>query len=275
LEIQGLKLVSSEAADSNEGQDKIPTLPMLPIEKQLEDLLGRCILNPKNSIGQDKLLTEVLQNDDKVNEISTTVKDISRDPEVSTQSIALIAALSSSSCTKHCHCQCHKSIQARSPKWAKDIFGRLVFESTTTITLKRRSCNYKMCGKSGQATAQFTYYAPTWMWLRAVHAAASRQAVFGIGISVAFTFPRVTLSSKIWKYIEHGSVEKVRDMIASGSASIYDVDTDGESLLHVSFAVVLYHHTQTLSVIVCRASRETPGVQLTDSTWCEPVLLCI
>jgi len=74
-----------------------------------------------------------------------------------------------------------------------------------------------------------------------------RHEVTGTSASVAVKIPRIiTGPSIIWQLISTGSVQKIQEAVSKGTASIYDVGDDGESLLHVrdpSPSSNLYHLT--------------------------------
>jgi hypothetical protein len=61
-----------------------------------------------------------------------------------------------------------------------------------------------------------------------------RHEITGISASIAVKIPRIiTGPSIIWQLISTGSVGKIQEAFSKGLTSIYDVDNDGESLLHV------------------------------------------
>ncbi|KAL1860637.1 hypothetical protein VTK73DRAFT_7232 [Phialemonium thermophilum] len=242
--IQGLSIATSPPADNAE---------QVPLALQLEQMLKRLSLaSPGNGgspvpqrieDGQETTAPEEeARGDDEEGEPSfvptapgtsgTDGRDETSHAEPS-QVVALRATTSTSTCPRFCHCQCHVYTRVRTPKWAKDVFGSIILQSNTALTLARKPCNYLGCRRSGSVAAQFTYYAPAWVWMRAVHVTAARQSVFGLGASVSFSFPRRTPRARIWQLIFVGSVDGVREELETGRASIYDIDAEGESILHV------------------------------------------
>jgi hypothetical protein len=153
----------------------------------------------------------------------------------STATMRVTASLSTEKCDRFCQCQCHVRNQIRTPRWAKGILGAVTFQSNSTVLLNRRPCNLPaLCRRSGKPSAQFTYYAPSWVLARAFHFTVMRHEITGISASIAVKIPRIiTGPSIIWQLISTGSVGKIQEAFSKGLTSIYDVDNDGESLLHV------------------------------------------
>jgi hypothetical protein len=94
----------------------------------------------------------------------------------------------------------------------------------------------RICNRSGRLSTQLVYFAPFWVVARAFSILITRSDVTGINADLAFRSPRIiSRQSEIYQYIQNGSVERVREMIVKGEASIYDVDElRGRSLLWVS-----------------------------------------
>jgi hypothetical protein len=67
----------------------------------------------------------------------------------------------------------------------------------------------------------------------AFYISASKDDLGGMGGSLAFKMPREVDYTLAWPLVAAGSEERLLDMFCKGQASIYDVDKDGESLLHV------------------------------------------
>lgn len=153
----------------------------------------------------------------------------------STTTVCVTTSLSTEKCDRFCQCQCHARNQIKTPRWAKGILGAMSFQSNSTVLLNRRPCNLPaLCRRSGKTSAQFTYYAPSWVLSRAFHFTVMRHEVTGISASVAIKIPRIiTGPSIIWRLISTGSVGKIQEAFSKGLTSIYDVGDDGESLLHV------------------------------------------
>jgi len=216
----------------------------------------------KSTDSQKMLLLENSPHDLQLKPVEETSK---RAPSTSTSpphTMAIVATPvkhNSKPCQRNCHCQCHVSTQVCTPKWAKDLLGSLIIRSNTTLLLNRKPCNYLGCGKSNRAIARFAYYAPMRLWNRAVYASVSRQAAFGMGVSISFAFPRLTPNKKIWVFIQEGMIDEVRSQIEHGAASIYDVGEDGESLLHVSGFInlrVTHHGPHANSFAMGYSTRE-------------------
>ncbi|KAF2743557.1 hypothetical protein M011DRAFT_219252 [Sporormia fimetaria CBS 119925] len=151
------------------------------------------------------------------------------------ETVRLVTTIDSQKCQRFCQCQCHIRSRVQSPKWSKDILGSLYYQSNGAGWLNRRECNFRPCKRSGKTSAQITFYAPTWLMKTALYMSAVRDNRGGMNGSLAFKTPRVIPpGSMVWGLIAKGAEEQLVRYFHEGRASIYDVDIDGESLLHVS-----------------------------------------
>jgi hypothetical protein len=80
--------------------------------------------------------------------------------------VSLSGTLVDNTCEAFCPCQCHITSQSRTPQWIRHILGSMTFHGNASVSLSKRPCN-KTCRRSGPATVQFTYFAPSWTLLRA------------------------------------------------------------------------------------------------------------
>jgi len=150
--------------------------------------------------------------------------------------VCVTTSLSNEKCDPFCQCHCHITNQIKTPRWAKGILGAMSFSLNSTVLLNRRPCNIPaICRRSGQPSAQFTYYAPSWILSRAFHFTMVREEVNGIGARVAVKIPRIiTGPNTIWRLISTGAVKEIQEAISKKLIDVSDVSSDGESLLHVS-----------------------------------------
>lgn len=153
--------------------------------------------------------------------------------------VRVMTSIGREACTRFCRCQCHIQVKATSPRWATKMLGSFHFQSNGTVLLNRRRCNHPMtCKRSGAVTAQFAYYAPSWALARAFALGIVKDdirgiaAYFGTGVSL-----RVPAGSRIFRLVEQGDVDAVRNALVRGQGSLFDVDELGETILHVSFCI--------------------------------------
>jgi hypothetical protein len=151
-----------------------------------------------------------------------------------TSVIAVTTSIVSETCRSFCHCQCHKSTQYQTPNWAKSIIGSFSFRANCSVLMNRRKCNYRLCKRSGQTSVRFQYFAPWWLIARGVSLAATKRDVDVMNAAIMITMPRVIpRHAVVWEYIDLSRTDMVKHLLMSDQASIYDVDTDGVSLLYV------------------------------------------
>jgi len=222
-----------------ENQQKITTTESQPLHIQLDQVLRLSTQSQSSSNPVPELSSMVLSQKPPPSEPLVTKSWESpsaiSNHQHSTTTVCVTTSLSTEKCDRFCQCQCHVRNQIKTPRWAKGIFGAMSFQSNSTVLLNRRPCNLPaLCRRSGKTSAQFTYYAPSWVLSRAFHFTVMRHEVTGISASVAVKVPRIiTGPSIIWQLISTGSVQKIQEAFTKGLASIYDVSDDGESLLHV------------------------------------------
>jgi hypothetical protein len=148
--------------------------------------------------------------------------------------IAVTTSIATESCRPSCHCQCHQSTRYQTPRWARNIIGSFSFRANCSVLLNRAECNYRLCKRSGQTSLRFAYFAPTWLIARALSFAATKRDVEVMNAAIMITMPRVISDyAAIWGCIEHGRTDKIKGLLMSKEASIFDVDKCGDSLLQV------------------------------------------
>jgi hypothetical protein len=79
------------------------------------------------------------------------------------------------------------------------------------------------------------YYAPAWAFARAFAIGIMKDDIRGIAayFGSGATYP-VALESRIFRLVEKGDIEGVRKALVGGQGSLFDVDSMGETILHVS-----------------------------------------
>ncbi|KAH7381185.1 ankyrin repeat-containing domain protein [Phaeosphaeria sp. MPI-PUGE-AT-0046c] len=148
------------------------------------------------------------------------------------QFVSICGTLAAEPCKQYCRCQCHLSTHMQMPAWAKGILGSISFHGNGSVLLKRRPCDQPFCGRGGSATMQFSYYAPAWTFLRSLsfHVKAMTS---GLDSSFSFRMPRVIPGNAlVWSVVEFGRFSDLRQMLAQGETSPYDVTDYGCSILY-------------------------------------------
>lgn len=148
--------------------------------------------------------------------------------------LSITGTLGLESCRRFCPCQCHITRHFQTPQWAKNVFGSIAVYGNGSILLGRRPCNKKFCGRSGATSNQFTYTAPAWMFLKSFCIQSKAQGVQGLNSSWTIRTPRlIPDNALVWQLVDTGRFSDFRDYFSLGLSSPYDVDENGESLMHV------------------------------------------
>lgn len=106
---------------------------------------------------------------------------------------------------------------------------------TYTALLQCKPCNYPPCRKRPHKS-QFTYYFPIWMASRALIVSGLGRDLFGPGASWTVRVPSVfqSMEHDVAITARHGDLCALQKLLSQRRCSLYDVDEDGWTLLHVS-----------------------------------------
>lgn len=138
---------------------------------------------------------------------------------------------SNSNCPRWCSCRCHKPGQLRSPHLFRVILGALSI-GFTDIPFITQPCNQKMCRPRHQMSTIITYQFPNWILKRAVSILISSNTA---GPELLLRTLRVLpANAEIFRLAMTNNLDGIKAMFSSGRASIYDIDDNQWSLLHVS-----------------------------------------
>jgi hypothetical protein len=154
---------------------------------------------------------------------------------LSSKFVSICGTLAAEPCKPYCLCQCHLSTHVRMPAWAKSILGSISFHGNGSVLFTRRPCDRPLCRRGGSATAQFTYFAPAWTFMRNFNFHLRAESVNSLKSDFSFCMPRVIPSNAhVWGVIEFGKVAELRRMLAYKETSPHDTTETGSSVLHVS-----------------------------------------
>ena len=143
------------------------------------------------------------------------------------------AIIMSQRCPSGCRCQCHSRMTVRSPPWLRSVFGQLLWDYNSSISMK--SCDYPCCRKS-LGKHHFTYYFPTWLVSRAVVASATLCDLSGASARISVSIPLVIPEEDhmIWSLVIAGNLEQLRNLLTQENNLIHVRNQWGQSILHVS-----------------------------------------
>ncbi|KAK0639490.1 hypothetical protein B0T16DRAFT_497573 [Cercophora newfieldiana] len=136
-------------------------------------------------------------------------------------------------CNPSCPCHCHVRSRVTTPPWLQVICGSLFFGYTSTPSLNMYPCNYLKCRRRAPTSLELVYVFPSWMVSRAVQFSmmwsSLQQPTASMNLQVSNVIP---LSSPILGDIIIGDEERVRNSFSQRTASPFDVDPHGRTLLH-------------------------------------------
>lgn len=138
---------------------------------------------------------------------------------------------SQSTCPKWCSCICHRRYILSTPQLLNPIFGKLQI-GLNDSPLSKPACNEKLCRRRNPATNRITYRFPQWILAKSlVMALQFRSAGPQFSLTTLNVLPH---NAEVFRLAMSGNVSAMREMFSKGAASIYDVDGENFSLVHVS-----------------------------------------
>lgn len=136
-------------------------------------------------------------------------------------------------CLKDCACHCHTTASRELiPKILSAHVGQVHASKRLLDDLKvaRLECDVQTCRRDRKTSNSVTWYAPTWMPCFNWQVALSRPSFY-----FSIRTPRiVSMSAPIWGAIWDGNVDKLRQLLLAGEASVYDVNESNMAVLNVS-----------------------------------------
>ena len=150
----------------------------------------------------------------------------------SAHSVMVAASFVPWRCSDHCTCVCHRRYTKRSPQFLNRVFG-LLFLGYAGLPIMTPSCDSKECIQRASSVTMVSYRFPLWLLTRVVS--------FTIRLS-NFEGPQFSLrvsrvidgSSQIFGYIQHGQVNRVREVLQKRLITPFDIShTSGLSALMV------------------------------------------
>lgn len=152
-------------------------------------------------------------------------------------------------CSNPCLCSCHRNTTISSPPWLKKTLGCLFVSShgiKLTPFLKSQPCSISTCVRSSIASTRLDYYFPPWLLSRAL-SISGQWSLSGLATSWHLRMPMVVSdNSLIFHVVNSGNKQVIANLIHSGEASLYDIDTSGDSLLWVSKGSCFLRHQKHL-----------------------------
>lgn len=149
-----------------------------------------------------------------------------------THSLQIRASCYRKTCRPWCSCRCHIRREIRTPGLAKKFIGSL-FVGYSGIPVVTEPCNERQCRKRSSSRVIVSYQFPGWFWTRSLLASFMTANVAGpeMLIRISNTIP---FASETYQQCQTGNAFGLLRLFENGSASPFDLDPDGLSLLRVS-----------------------------------------
>jgi len=134
------------------------------------------------------------------------------------------------SCGRGCSCHCHYETFFSSPRQLQSLLGYLMVKRKRLPCIP---CNSSGCFLRGAASTTIIYVFPRFFLQRALTLVISRSENSGPGFSLNFQriLPK---DSEVFQYCYEGNLGMLRELFAQGRASHFDIDSDCDTMLHVS-----------------------------------------
>ena len=136
-------------------------------------------------------------------------------------------------CSLWCSCACH----SRKSFCVSSHFGTLSGYISGVSLLRRRCVEYS-CRCPTIPSGSVVYRSPDWFWDRLFTITVSSSPVCGPEINIRF--PRVAPPSKLFLFAMHGDRKGVQDLVSEGTATPWDVNERGSSVLYVSLQLCTF-----------------------------------
>ncbi|OCL08261.1 ankyrin [Glonium stellatum] len=142
-------------------------------------------------------------------------------------------------CSGRCQCSCHQPGQCYTPRALNDLIGYL-FLGYSGIPWLSSSCDIRSCAHVYQNfSMQFRWILPSWVGSRMIAATIFSSTKYGpeFHLRIPAVRPR---TDPIFSLVMQGDIEGIQSEFRKGSASPFDVDEAGYSL--VWFALSAFNH---------------------------------
>ena len=142
--------------------------------------------------------------------------------------------------SRRCQCSCHRPGQCQTPRSLSDLIGSL-FVGHTGIPWLSSSCDNRSCAHLYRNfSMRLQWFLPSWIGSRMVTAIISASTRDGPAFNLRIPAVRPK-SDPIFSLVMRGDIEGIQSEFCKGSASPFDVDEAGYSLVWVSG-----DHSQTI-----------------------------
>jgi flavodoxin len=142
---------------------------------------------------------------------------------------------SSRNCAPQCSCRCHKILRLRTPNsWSMLLGSLLIAVSRQNMREQLGICNEISCQASPRLALKMYYRFPSWLLYRLITLTIMMSPLDGPELLLR-TQRIINPEALIFRYSRQGKTEEIKQLLASGQASVLDISADdGVSALVVS-----------------------------------------
>ena len=140
------------------------------------------------------------------------------------------------SCLDDCPCRCHRRKRLRSPHALSNYIGdaTMYLSNLPWCFSSITECDEQTCRRSAAIEAVVRYTLPKWFSF-IVATFNANIMLKGLPIQLGIESPRIVpYCSPIFKFIEHGDLGGLQNLMITHKTSVCDVDPYGLGLLYVS-----------------------------------------
>lgn len=160
------------------------------------------------------------------------VRDSNIIPTRGDQPFSVDIVSTQATCAQWCSCKCHRINSLSSPEILNKAIGALSI-GYSAIPYITEPCSEKQCERSRSTGIRIRYRYPSWLFARAfLVALSSSPGALQVSLRSARVIPP---KSEIFRLVISGDLEGVKSMLSQGQASIYDVDDQSWTLIHVRY----------------------------------------
>jgi ankyrin repeat protein len=169
-------------------------------------------------------------------------------------------------CMRFCSCVCHRPWSISTPHQLSWLIGRLSVSYGGFQTLYKFPCSERRCKGNVTPTGQLTLQFPRWLLSKALHASMTSTAL-NTHINLN-TFRILPPTAEVFSVLTRGDLPVLRDMFATGRASIHDISPTNWTLLHTAYTL---GHTSIASFLLQQGADPTisanNGSNVVERAW--------
>ena len=136
-------------------------------------------------------------------------------------------------CNPKCPCTCHRWRLFQSPTILKGVAGSLLIVHNIMF-LSRRRCDDAYCfGRREKQVADINYIFPKWICNRTITLSLTTSSIYGLEFTIRVAKMNPNTMSLYRTATVPGGLDHVKELLEEREISPYDVDENGDTMLHV------------------------------------------